>query len=354
MATVAFSTIEATLADLFYDDIANQINRSVVLAQVLDVRPGTGKNIQWSAKTGTATPSGAVIADGADVSTFNNDTKQPAVLQYGTYHDAFAVTGKAMAAARAAGNPAELASLMVDELGDSVERLASAVATDVYLGSGATDNMFGLYGSLGAGAVDAIGDTGTYAGIDRSVVTQWQSNVVDAALADFSSNAFTLMRQLRRQIYVASGERPDIFVTDPVQHEKLGLAYQAERRYTDTVRRNDGTVIRLDGGYQVLEFDGISVIEDVLHPAQKVTALNSRHVFLTQLADSPDAMNQAMGSIGIAGTPEEQFGAQSTRLTARIQPLAITGDAFKYQLILYPNVVVKRPNACGVITNLAA
>lgn len=354
MATVAFSTIEATLADLFFDDVANQINRSVVLAQVLDVRPGTGKNIQWSARTGTATPSTAVIADGADVSTFNNDTKSPAVLQYGTYHDAFAITGKAMAAARAAGNPAELAALMVDELGDSVERLARAVANDVYVGTGATDNMHGLYSSLGAGTVDAIGDTGIYAGINRASVAQWQSNVIDAGLADFSSNAFTLMRQLRRSIYVSSGERPDIFITDPVQHERLGLAYQAERRYTDTVRRNDGSVIKLDGGYQVLEFDGISVIEDVLHPVQKVTALNSRHVFLTQLADSQDALNRAMGTVRLAGTPEEQFGQQQTGLYARIQPLAITGDAFKYQLILYPNVVVKRPNACGVITNLAA
>lgn len=354
MALVEFSTIDATLAELFFDEIANQINRACVLGQVLDVGPGTGKNIQWSVRTGTATPTTAVIADGADVTVFNNDTKQPAVLQYGTYHDAFSVTGKAMAAARAAGNPSELAALLVDELGDSVERLARAVANDVYVGTGATDNMHGIYSSLGAGTVDAIGDTGVYAGIDRASVAQWQGNVVDASGADFQANAFSLMRQLRREIYTASGERPDIFVTDPIQHEKLGLAYQAERRYTDQVRRSDGTVIKLDGGYQVLEFDGIPVIEDVLHPVQKVTALNSRHVKMSQLADSPDALNRAMGMVGLAGTPEEQFGEQKMKLYARIQPLAITGDAFKYQLILYPQICVKRPNACGFITNLAA
>lgn len=351
MALVQFSTIEATLAELFFDLVANQINRSVVLGQVLDVTPGTGKNIQWSVRTGTATPTTAVIADGADVTIFNNDSKLPAVLQYGTYHDAFSVTGKAAAAARAAGNPAELASLLVDELGDSTERLSRAIANDVYVGSGATDNIHGIYSS---GGVFAIGDTGVYAGIDRAGVAQWQGNVVDAAGANFQSNAFTLMRQLRREIYTASGERPDLFITDPVQHERLGLAYQAERRYTDQIRRSDGTVIKLDGGYQVLEFDGIPVIEDVLHPVQRVTALNTRHVKLSQLVDSPDIMNRGMGAIGLAGTPEEQFGEQRMKLYARIQPLAITGDAFKFQLINYPQVCVKRPNSCGFIDNLAA
>ena len=354
MAVVAFSTIDATLAELFFDEIANQINRSVVLAQILDITPGTGKNIQWPVRTGTATPTGAVIADGADVTTFNNDTKQPAVLQYGTYHDAFSVTGKAMAAARAAGNPAELAALLVDELGDSVERLARALANDVYVGTGATDNIHGLYGSLGAGTVDALGDTGIYAGINRGSVAQWQGNVRDALLVDFQANAFTLMRGLRRDIYTASSERPDLYITDPVQHEKLGLAYQAERRYTDEIRRGDGTVIKLDGGYQVLEFDGIPVIEDVLHPVQKVTALNSKHVKLSQLIDSPDVMNRAMGTIGLGGTPEEQFGETKMKLYARIQPLSITGDAFKFALYVYPQVCVKRPNACGFLTNLAA
>lgn len=354
MAPVTFAGIDATLADLFFDEIANQINRAVVLGQILDVSPGTGKNIQWSVRSGTATPTTAVIADGADVSTFNNDTKEAAVLQYGTYHDAFSVTGKAMAAARAAGNPAELAALLVDELGDSVERIARAMSNDVYVGTGATDNIHGLYGSLGAGTVDALGDTGVYAGIDRAVTTQFQGNVRDAVGADMEASAFSLIRGLRRDIYTASGERPDIFVTDPVQHEKLGLAYQAERRYTDQVRRADGTVIKLDGGYQVLEFDGIPVIEDVLHPAQKFTALNSRHVKLSQLIDSPDVMNRAMGSIGISGTPEEQFGEQKMKLYARIQPLAITGDAFKFALYCYPQLCVKRPNSCGFITNLAA
>jgi hypothetical protein len=346
MALVTWASIEAALADVFYDDISNQINRAVVLAQLLPFRPGTGKNIQWLGRFGTATPTTAVIADGADVTTFNSDDKVPAVLQFGTYHDAFSLTGKALAAARAAGNPAELAALLVENMGESIERLSRAIAEHVYIGDGSTNTIHGLHAT-----VPAIGDTGVYAGIDRAVRTQWKGNVVDA---NGGALSFALIRQLRRVIYQASSRKPDLFITDPVQHEKLGLLYGAERRYTDEVRRNDGTRIRLDGGYQVLEFDGIAVVEDAQHPAQKFSAINTDYMYLTQLADSPDVLNRAMGTTALGGTPEEQYGATRMKLSARIQPLAITGDAFKFQLILYPQVVVRIPNACGYIDELAA
>jgi hypothetical protein len=357
MALVQFTTIDQVLAALFMDMVENQINRAVVLAQILGAKMGTGKNIQWVVKTGDATPSGAVIPDGADVTVYNNDTKLPAVLQYGTYHDAFSLTGKALAGARAAGNPAEIAQLFADELGDSVERLARAIAADVYSGSGAVDTIHGLY----AAGNEAIGDQGVYAGLSRASVAQWQGNVVDATGINLSATgangikeSFNYMRELRRTIYSASGEKPDLFITDPIQHERIGLSYQAERRYVSEVRMGDGTVIKLDGGYNVLEFDGVPVIEDVQHPAQKVTALTTRHVGISQLADGPDAINRAMGTVGLAGTPEEHFGQGRMPLTARIQPLATTGDAFKIALFVYPQVQVKRCNAQGYLDNLAA
>lgn len=346
MALITQAVINTALATLFEDEVANQINRAVVLAQILDVRPGTGKNISWIVRTGTATPTGAVIADGADVSVYNNDTKAPATLNFGTYHDAFSITGKAMASARAAGNPRELAALLMDEMGDSVERLARAIASDVYLGTGATDYIHGLLDST----VPAIGDTGTYAGIVRGSVAQWKGNVLDAASAGLS---FPLLRQLRRTIYTACGRKPDLYICDPIQHEKLGLLYQGERRYIQDVRTAMGT-IKLDGGYQVLEFDGVPVVEDSTCPASTFVALNTRAVHLTQLTDAPEVMARSMGSVQLAGTPEEQLGAGKMKLSARIQPLALTGDAFKFALYCYPQVVVKSPNTCGYIENLAA
>src|SRR5215213_7027635 len=112
MATVTLATIAASLATLFEDRIANQINRATVLLQCLPVGNGPGKNVTWSAKFGTAV--GSTINDGADVAAYNNDDKVPATLDYGTYHDTFSVTGKALAGAANTRNPDELSDLFGD------------------------------------------------------------------------------------------------------------------------------------------------------------------------------------------------------------------------------------------------
>src|SRR5262252_6403687 len=197
MATVSYNqsplaTIAASLTTIFEDMITSQINRATVLLQVLPVGPGTtGKNISWNARFGSAV--GGARAEGADVATLNCDDKVPATLEFGTYDDAFGVTGKAMAAARAARNPEELANLYLDELSDCVERLAKGIAIDLYTGSGAANFILGLVATGGG-----IMDTGTYANIDRAVRSQWQGSVsrnggVGRALT------FDLMRDMRRR-----------------------------------------------------------------------------------------------------------------------------------------------------------
>lgn len=344
MADRTFASISTALADLFADEVTSQINRAVVLAQLLDVKPGQGKNVQWDIKSGTATPTTAVIADGANVTNFNLDDKVPAVLQYGTYHDAFAITGKSAAAAAAAGNPDQLADLFADDLLDSSQRLASALGAAVYTGSGATDNMHGLTAT--AGPLDT---TGVYANIDRAGYPLWASNEIDAAGAGLS---FALMRQLRRTIYVASGMRPDVVICDPEQHEAYGSLFGTDRRYVDQIRLR-GETIKLDGGYQVLEFDGIPVIEDYQATANTLMMLNTRHLYLSQLPDPLTALNQSMGTMGLAGTEEEQYGDGPTGLTARILPLAKTGDLYKFGLYCYPALVSKRNNCHGSLINLA-
>lgn len=346
MSLVAMAQIAASLTTIFEEQITSQINRATVLLQVLPVGPGTtGKNISWNARFGTAV--GGARAEGLAVATLNNDTKVPATLEFGTYDDAFGVTGKAMAAARAAKNPEELANLFVDELGDSVERLAKGIAIDLYTGTGATDHIMGLV-TAGGG----IMNTGTYAGIDRAVRTQWQGTVmanggVDRALT------FDLMREMRRRIYSASGLKPDLIVTTPELHEKYGKLFGQQRRYIQEIRLR-GQTITLDGGYQMLEFDGIPVLEDVDCPAEHMLFLNTRYVRVLQLADQVDSVNNSMSMVGLAGTPEEQLGQPSSKLTARINPLGRDGDSYKFQLICYPQLQVRRPNSCGAITDLDA
>ncbi|MCP3669597.1 MAG: phage major capsid protein [Gammaproteobacteria bacterium] len=338
------ASILSVLASKFESRVANQIQRSAVLPQLLEVKPGKGKNLQWVAKLGTAT--GAIIADGADVTVFNSDDKKPAILQYAEYHDAFAVTGRALSGAKASGNPEELATLFLEELGDSVERLAKIISQDMWTGDGDSDTLHGLLDD--AGGVSA---SGVYASIDRAIDPQWASNEIDAETTVALS--FSLMRQMRSAIYTASGLKPDLIVCSPDVHEQYGNLFQSERRYLSQVRLRGGE-ITLDGGYGILEFDGIPVVEDPDCPANTMVFLNTRHVYTSQMGDSVSMINRALSMTGLKGTEEEQFGVGGIPLTAKIQPLAITGHAYKFALYCMLQICVKRPNACGKIINLKA
>jgi len=338
------TTIASSLATVFEDQIANQINRATVLLQVLPVVEGTtGKNIAWVARFGTAV--GGARGEGAAVADLHTDTKVPATLDFGTYDDSFGITGKALAGARAARNPAELANLFVEELSECVERLAKGVAIDIYTGSGATDHMFGLLTTGGP-----LDSTGQYANIDRATYPQWAASVLSNSGVG-RALTFQLMRDLRRAIYEASGQKPDLVVTTPEIHEKYGSLFSQQRRYITEIKLR-GQTITLDGGYQVLEFDGIPILEDVDCPVGDMLMLNTRYVRIVQLPDEADAVNQSEAMMGIAGTDEEQLGAPSRKLRARINPLGKTGDFYMFQLILYPQVHVRRPNTCGVIKDI--
>lgn len=346
MAIETLALIAEALTVIFEDAIVSQINRATVLLQVLPVGPGTtGKDIRWVVRFGSAV--GGARAEGAAVTVLNNDDKVPAHLDFGTYDDAFGLTGKAIAGARAAKNPADLQNLFVEELGDSVERLAKGVAVDLYTGTGATDHIHGLVVTGGG-----IMNTGTYAGIDRSSRTQWQGTVM-ANGGVGRALTFDLMREMRRRIYIASGLKPDLLVTTPELHEKYGKLFGQQRRYIQTITLR-GQTITLDGGYQMLEFDGIPVLEDVDCPTGRMLFLNTKFVRVLQLPDAIDNVNQSMAMVGLQGTPEEQLGAPTGKLTARINPLGREGDTYRFQLICYPQLQCRRPQSCGVIVDLDA
>lgn len=345
MADRTFANIAAALATLFDDKISNQINRSTVMLNVVPVGNGPGKNLTWNAKFGTAV--GTHIADGADQAVFNTDDKVPAQLEYGTYSDAFSITGKALAAAANTGNPQEIEDLFGDELGDCVKRLAKGISQAIYTGTGATDRIMGLCDAT-AGALLA---TGTYANINRATYGQWASNV-DSNGGVGRALTFDLMRTQRINIYNASGEAPDLIVTTPEIHGKYGSLFASNRRYFQDVSLR-GQKINLSGGQGALFFDEvIPVIQDVDCPVGQMLFLNTSYMNVAQLPDPTQAIVQAMGKPSLVGDAEEQFGSPTGKLTARINVLGRSGDKFKVQLICYPQVRVKRPNAMGRIIDI--
>lgn len=345
MAVTAMSNVTAALATLFQSKVIAQMNRSVVLLQLMQVAPAIGQNLTWDTEfraSGEATDS--TIADGADVSVYEDDDIVPAVLQFGTYSQAFGLTGKARAAARNARSPEELVDLFGEKLERAVRRLTKNIARDIYTGSG-SNRILGL---LSGNAIDS---TGVYAGIDRATYADWAATEL-ANGGTPRALTFALMREMRRSIYVACGEQPDLIVTDPIQFEKYGQLFDGQRRYNQDVFLR-GNKITLSGGYKALDFDGIPVIQDTNCPAGKMLFLNSSYIRLRQMADSVDEVNESAAMLQLHGTAEEQFNSGTTGLMARLNRLARTGDAYKFQMILYPQLQVERPNAQGVIADLS-
>jgi hypothetical protein len=329
MTDLNYAAIATALDQRYQSDLISSINRASVLTQLLEVRPAEGKNVAWDVRFGTTT--GAAISDGSDQSAFNQDTKTPATLQFATYSDGFSITGRAEAAASASGGPSALMNLYGENVMESGERMAQGINTDLYM---------------------ALLATGSYAGLARDTYPQWASNV----LANGSVSraiSFTLLRDLRRTIYVASGLKPDLWICDPIQHEAIGNLYKEFRRYTSEITIA-GQKKTLDGGYTALEFDGVPIVEDKDCPAGMVLALNTRKIFIrtlpTNIANMPMT---ATAEMNIAGTAEEQLGQPAGKLRARVQHLALTGDLHKFQVLTYLQLQVSQPNACGVLKDLA-
>lgn len=344
MGTVNLAAVSSALQSEFEPDITSQINRSSPLLPLLGTRTYRGQNITFDVRFGSASAgSGAAIAEGTDVSTFNNDTKVAAVLQYATMHEAIEVTGLALAAAANSSQPAALVDLFSEEITSAAERLGKAIAEQYYVGTGSSNQMLGLLTSSGG----PLGTAGTYAGIVRGTYAQWASNVI-ANGGTKRALSLTLMRQAMREAYVDSGMRPDVIVCDPFQFDKLGGLFDAQKQYVYDVRTMSG-VVKLDGNYRALEFDGRQIVEDVNCPEGKMFFLNSRRVHLATLPPvSP------MGSGAMPGDAPAQIEGErvATGIQVKIQPLAINGDKYRFGLFAYVQPVVRQPNSCAVLEDL--
>lgn len=349
---VTKARIAGALAELFDDRIESQINRSVVLLQLLPFALMSSQVLVWDAEFGTESPTTPTLSDGADVTDFNDDDIVKAKLDTATYSEAFSITGKARAAALAAGNPRELEDLFAEKIERAVRRQTKALGKDLYSGAGG-DALVGLTSS--AGPLDS---TGTYATIDRGTYTQWKANKL-AAGGNARPLTLQLMRDAKRTSYEKSGEWPDLIVCDAFQQDKYGMLLGSERRYSQDVTLR-GVKITLDGGFKALEFDGIPVIADVNCPAGTMLFLNTRSLAMRQLPDAGAAWQQSIGAMDLHGTSEAQLGmggngeaGAMVRLRSRINVLARLGDKYPFQLVCYPQLQCKRPQANTQLVDLA-
>lgn len=354
--TVDLGRITSALPTLLADKVIAQMNRSAPELQLIPFQPGSHKTLVWDVEFKNASESSnSALTEGADVSTYGDDDIVPATLSWCDYSESIALTGKAMSAARGStgsiAGASELNDLWMHKTMGAVRRLAKNLGRDFWTGAGSAGRMLGLYGGSTLTSASPLSNAGTYAGVDRSTYADWMGNVLTNG-AVTRPLTFDLMRDMRKTIYNACGEMPDLIMCDATQHEAYGLLFGQQRRYVQEVTIR-GQKITLDGGYRALEFDGIPVIASVNHPAGYMSFLNTNYVKLRALDDEPSEANRSPRMMQLQAMPEEQLQSGACPFRARLNPLAVTGDLFKIQMILYPQIQVERCNAFGVLGDLA-
>jgi hypothetical protein len=216
--------------------------------------------------------------------------------------------------------------------------LAALINTAMFSGTGS--------GTTATGLATAIDNANTYATLDRSTKTYFQSTVVDPGVD--TAITFALIRDDLRQVYEACGETPDMACCSPTVFNKVGALFDATRRQVEAVRGPNG-MVKLEFGFQALEVDGTVFFRDKDCTAKAIYYLNSDHVEIQYL---PSASQQMLIEAA-GGDVQADDGFGPVPLGFKYEMLAKTGPAEKAEVLWTGNLMVDRPNTCGVRKHVA-
>lgn len=341
MADTPLSLAALILEQKYRGRMVHQINRRSVILKLLKCIPAMGQNAAWGVKG-----SGQVAeqySEGSDVTNFGSNTQSQALLNWGLYRSNFHITGTARRGAQFAATPEMQSNQLLANIEDATMQLTTQINTALWNDAGTTGFMAGIGVSVGT-------TNNVYAGIDRTVGGNsfWLPYQVNPG--SLQPLSFAQIRADMAAIYIASGEQPDIALCDPYTFNTVGSLFDANRRYlVDTVDVSKG-VIKLEGGFQAIEFEGMYFIKDKDSPANQITYLSSEYVHMEYLPPPADLMAQ-LGELGMEEQANDGYG--TIPLGFWVEKLAKTGDSDKYMMTWNGQLVVRRPNACGTRLNIA-
>lgn len=347
MAFEGLSALAGALSTQFQPVLDAQWNRYDPLLAAIPKKQGSGPNLTWDARFSRATGA-ASIADGADVAAgdVQQDITVPAVLNWAIYRSVFGLSGLSVSAAMTAANsPMVLMEKFRGHLEDAASDIANKVATDMYSGAGTGTILAGLHG---AGALLA---TGTYAGIVRATYAEWAGNTTAVGgaltLAAIDAN--------ERAIFTRCGEKPTMIVTTAdiadayaglfstiVRNAPIGSAISTPEQVMGSWDIN---------GYTGLHHKGIPIFRSAKCPSGQLYLLNERYMSLESLPyfKVGDEVSQAQQSVFAT----RQLTGNPLGLSAKVEPLGKIGDTSRFQVVVYLQQKVRRPNSGAVLTGIA-
>jgi hypothetical protein len=222
-------------------------------------------------------------------------------------------------------------------------KLCSRINEDIYVGTGTNAlgvrNLIGLFGG-------PLEQTGTYAGIGRQQFPEWSGNVLaNGGVA--RPLTLDLMAQMEQNIFNACGEPPDLWIGS------AGVLRKYEN-YFESVRRvvSDGRgPVAYGAGASNYFYKGAPVIRDRNCTAGRLIALNTQYLRMQYLPHINPGDAMGYGERNLEGASGKIVTA--TDIPARIVLLAKTGDSMKASVKTTIQLVLKRPNACGYIADIA-
>jgi hypothetical protein len=327
-----------TLAQEFRGDVVKQINRRTVALRLFPIVPGEGKNIGWVPEGDGQLAEN--YSDGADAANFGGDSQTSATLNWGLYRANLHVSNLTMDAAASASTPEGDRMIWARNVINGSAKLASLLNAAFYSGAGT--------GTLWGGLDTAIGSlTNTYATIDRTVGGNafWLPTVVDPG--SLTKPTFAQIRDDIRKIYIACGENPDVAICSPGVFNAIGNLFDNTRRQVDQIMTARGKV-RLEFGFQAIEVDGMYFVKDKDATEHTIYYCNSNHVRIEVL---PPAEYRQL-QIDDWEEVEADDGYGMVPLMLKYEKLAKLGASERAETTSTAQVVVDRPNSCGVRKNV--
>ena len=351
MAVTALSMI--LLAQQYNHEVIRQVNRRAITLSILRKTIGAGKNVTIPFEL--SGQGAQEYNEGADTSTFAQDTQAGGILNWGLYEAPVSITNLAVdAAGTTTAGPQGNEDIWGRQLANGAAATCSVINQHLFTGTGtgtgSAPTIVGFGTALGS-------TTNTYATFDRSQGTYalLRPNVTDPG----STTALTIA-QIRADLaacYINGGSRPDVALVKPgVFNTVAALLDPLRRMETETVQVA-GAPVNLAYKVSTLVIDGCTFIEDKDASLSgdssvlgSIIYLNSDYVEVELLM--PALNKAAYAMLAGKGVIPAQDGNSLLNMSMYFEPLAKTGSAFKGRAALTAQLKCLRPNSMGVRRNI--
>jgi hypothetical protein len=253
MAVSTSTTIAALLREIFAAEFESVVHQRRDMLNFFGVEKGEGQGIWWKAHYAGNTSVGA-IAEDADLPAAGTQSYMDAKLGWRTYVGTVEYTE--LAKMMAAGDKNGFMNGVIDLTRRLMDDLATKMSDDL-MGAGGSNAFEGV-----AAAIQAAG---SYATIDASVYTWWQSLIDSAIGALAESNIQVILRDLEEQ---PRGAKINVALCGPTVFNIVGNLFRTNPRF---IQGSSGS--KITEGFSAIEYQGVPFLKIPNYTAQRIDFL---------------------------------------------------------------------------------